>query len=133
MYRKPIGSTHTLVSWSGVETEWDLDGALEAWATALQRVPGDDRFMLSRIGQRVTSPDPLGNGTPARASRTLDFPLLWSPITHILFGGGEGEGRGFLEISSCMMEGGQNYFTKLERDFKRSCTMLLFWAVDKEG
>lgn len=73
-----------MVSWSGLDAECDLDGWLDACATALHRDPGDERFMLRRIGQRVTRPDPRGNGTPARASSTLDLPLLWSPITHIL-------------------------------------------------
>lgn len=111
-----------------METEWDLDGALEAWATALQRVPGDERFMLSRIGQRVTSPDPLGNGTPARASRTLDFPLLWSPITHILFRGG----GGCLRIVILQDGAGEKYFMS-ERDFRRSCALLWFWQWIRNG
>lgn len=75
--------THTLVSWSGVDAECDLDGSLDACATALHRDPCAERFMLRRIGHRVTRPEPRGNGTPARASSTLDLPLLWSPMTQI--------------------------------------------------
>jgi hypothetical protein len=84
--RMSVSSTIFAASADGESTDPDAAGcgllqSTDTWARHGE--PAGTLFIVNWVAQRVTSPEPLGNGIPEMASSTEDFPELWSPITAI--------------------------------------------------